>query len=550
MSSRSFLKRSKSLWLGPASAALVTIAAMPTASLSAQESPTFIDRVDVKVVNVETVVTDKHGGRVFGLAPGDFSLRVDGVPVPIDFFTEVRGGDVLRDVGQAPGVRPVAAGQARGTSYLVFVDDFFSITTDRQQVLDALVDELAYLGQADRMAIVAWDGRGLEMLSSWSNDERELRRAFQHAATRPALGLHRLAEEHQVHFGGTPGYRSRGAFGGRLNIEERAYAARLTEQVEGTVAAASSTLRAFAEPPGRKVMLLVSGGWPFSPANAVAGNAFALAYESESRGGSDLYRPLVETANLLGYSLYPVDAAGLERTSGIDASFASPRTTQLGDLQFYREWEHHTSLQFLAETTGGQALLDGQRGRPLELVYEDTRSFYWLGFVPQRAWDDGQHEIEIVVTRPGLEARSRTGFTDLSRSQEVAMTIESALLFGHAASEGELAVELGLPYKKGWGKVEVPLTLLIPADAVALLPIGEGEVGARLELRVAVMDSRGHRSEIPNVQIEVRRRTSDKDGTIVYETALRMRDRSHEMVIAVYDPATGGLLSTRAAITL
>ena len=46
---------------------------------AASQSPEpFGEVIDVRVVNVEVVVTDRDGNRVAGLQPGDFRLRVDG----------------------------------------------------------------------------------------------------------------------------------------------------------------------------------------------------------------------------------------------------------------------------------------------------------------------------------------------------------------------------------------------------------------------------------------------------------------------------------------
>src|SRR5688572_1655329 len=54
----------------------------------------FGEVLDVRVVNVEVVVTDKDGERVRGLGAKDFRLKVDGQEVPIDFFSEILGGAV------------------------------------------------------------------------------------------------------------------------------------------------------------------------------------------------------------------------------------------------------------------------------------------------------------------------------------------------------------------------------------------------------------------------------------------------------------------------
>src|SRR5262245_55136110 len=60
-----------------------------------QQPPTFGEEVDVRVVNVEVVVTDRDGHRVPGLNPADFLLRVDGKEVPIEYFSEIQEGRTI-----------------------------------------------------------------------------------------------------------------------------------------------------------------------------------------------------------------------------------------------------------------------------------------------------------------------------------------------------------------------------------------------------------------------------------------------------------------------
>ena len=58
----------------------------------------FEEVIDVRVIHVETVVT-RRGEPVHGLDADDFVLEVDGEPVPIEYFTEVRGGLSLVPAG-------------------------------------------------------------------------------------------------------------------------------------------------------------------------------------------------------------------------------------------------------------------------------------------------------------------------------------------------------------------------------------------------------------------------------------------------------------------
>ena len=65
------------------------------------------------------------------------------------------------------------------------------------------------------------------------------------------------------------------------------------------------------------------------------------------------------------------------------------------------------------------------------------------------------------------------------------------------------------------------------------------------------MDKRGNRSDIPNIPIEVRRHSQAEDGEpIVYETSLRMRNTSHDLVVSVYDVASGQIISATAELAL
>ncbi len=516
----------------------------------------FGDQIEVRVVNVEVVVTDKQGNRVAGLQPRDFVLRVDGKDVPVEYFSEVRGGQAIAAGAAAeesplPGLPSLAPGSPVGTSYLVFIDDFFSIAPRRNEVLRALKGQLTQLGPDDRMAIVAYDGRELEMLSTWSNSERTLSRALDQAVGRQALGFQRLSElrsfdtTSRLHatMGVVPGPRS--TFGTQLNLEEISYAQRLAGQVERVVSAAVSTLRGFAAPPGRKVMLLLAGGWPASPADFAINNPNRPIVSRDVPRGEDLLRPLTDTANRLGYTLYPVDVPGVEG-SGPDASMGGPQDVGLN----LREQEIHASLQLIANETGGKALLNSLRESVLPDVTADTRSYYWLGFTPTWQRNDARHEVAVEVTRPGLRVRSRDSFLDLSRKTEVSMLVESAMLFGSAPGATQLPMQVGKPVRAGRREIEVPLSLAIPADGITTVPI-EGKNVAELELRVAAVDVDGNRSSIPVIPLRVTLDgVSETAGKFLrYDTKVRLRRIGQHLIVAIFDPLSNRILTAEADVT-
>lgn len=546
--------------------AAILLTALPVAGAPAQQAPAeappplFGEEIDVRVVNVEAVVTDRRGIRVTGLGPGDFRLIVDGEEVPVEFFTEVHGGQAVAraqpgEAGEAPapvqGLPSLAPGSPVGTSYLVFIDDYFSLAARRNEVLRGLKEELSRLGPEDRMAVVAFDGGRPAMLSSWSSSASTLSRALDEAMLRPSHGAARLAEirlfestRDLVPGSSPPGLSgSRAAFSQRLDIDELAFVEQVSGQVERAVGAAVVTLRSFAAPPGRKVMLLLSGGWPMSPAEYVINNPNRPILERRLLKGDDLVRPLVETANRLGYTIYPVDVPGLQAGGGT-AEFSRPRQPGI-DL---REQEVHASLEHVAGRTGGRALLNSARLEALDVVESDTRSYYWLGFTPRWEGDDESHKVQVEVTRRGLNVRTRDSFLDLSRETERTMMVESAMLFGNSPASVPMPIQVGTPERSGRREMEVPISLGIPVQAITLVPLGEEWV-AELELRVVAVDARGQRSEIVGLPVQVRLKEQPKgEGFLRYDTRLKLRRIAQDLVITLFDPVGGGILAAEAQV--
>ena len=226
-----------------------------------------------------------------------------------------------------------------------------------------------------------------------------------------------------------------------------------------------------------------------------------------------------------------------------EAPIASP----VGET-FVRENNAQYALQFVARETGGKALLNAGRLESLARAATDTRSYYWLGFVPDWQGDDSRHEVDVQVLRPGLTVRSRAGYLDFSRQREVSMAVESVLLFGAGPNVQNLRLEVGAPKKTGLNTMQVTLRMAVPADGLTLLPL-DGKRVAELELRVAAIDDKGGRSDIPVLPIRLVVDSEPKPGQLaVYQTALELRRTRNRIVVALYDPAAGAIWSTTAEV--
>lgn len=502
----------------------------------------FGEEIDVRVVNLEVVVEDRSGNRVHGLEADDFRIFVDGVEVDVDYFTEILEN---RPVESRDGEVPPAIGDGDSvpTNYLLFVDDDHTHVTFRKPVIRGFGRQLANLGLRDQVAVVVQSRRRLQVLSPFTTDRRQTRDALAALERgRPFGGLlrsprlidqSRFAENREgVQVLGARVAEDLTSVAADLpfaamdlpSAASEARAESRARDLEFSVTAVSSTMRSLEAPAGRKVLLLVAGDWPVGSFR-LAGQGIGL------RSDWNILDALVDTANVLGYTVYPVDQQ--KRPS-------------------LMRWQN---LRQMAEQTGGRAFMAGANLRALGRASEDTSNYYWLGFVPDYRRDDRAREVEVELRRPGLRVRSRRGYVDLSRRAEADMETQGRLLFPddtRTNDEPALRVEFGQPEPTGpfRRKMLVPVTVHIPVGHFPVFPF-EGRFLARLELRFAVVDRNGQQARIPVIPLRLAGRTQPAPEAVVpYDTVLTLRRRSHDILVSVHDPVSRQTVSARAEVSL
>jgi VWFA-related protein len=155
--------------------------------------------------------------------------------------------------------------------------------------------------------------------------------------------------------------------------------------------------------PGRKIILWVSPGWPLLSGPGI---------ELDAKQQNQIFATIVGLSTQLRQSritLYAVDPLG--SSEGISRTFyyrsflkgvGKPSQVNIGDL----------SLQVLAIQSGGLALSSNNDVTALlEQCVADTNAYYELSFKPATADHPNEyHALDVVVTKPGLVARTRTGY--------------------------------------------------------------------------------------------------------------------------------------------
>jgi len=350
--------------------ALLTFALLQAQAPGPQtQLPIF--RTGVDVVEIDVTVLDKDRHPVKGLTADDFTILDRGKPQPIVAFSAV---DVPPPVSySAPWMREapidvVSNVENRRLVTIVMDDAYTEFNPDNgkraKQIARNAVDEL---GPADLAAVVfTFMGRS----QNFTSDRSRLLAAIDSYLPKqrggepplPCFGPHQPTQR-------------------KCDIETL-----------GGVAEALS-----GAPPGRKVVVLISGGRAFSFGGPGA-------TENETPDLSKLFRNL-QRANV---TVYAFDARGLLPPGGMSAEsqrLPDP-TTPSSSLT------ENESLYTFAASTGGRAIAntnDPQSHVPD--VFRESSTYYFIGF--RAATDSNEkllRKIDVRVNRPAVQVQTRNGY--------------------------------------------------------------------------------------------------------------------------------------------
>ncbi|HEV2854376.1 MAG TPA: VWA domain-containing protein [Thermoanaerobaculia bacterium] len=197
------------------------------------------------------------------------------------------------------------------------------------------------------------------------------------------------------------------------------------------------------------------------------------------------------------------------------------------------------SLQFLADSTGGRAILDANEFLPdLGRMHEDSASFYSLGFTPAHNGDGREHKLEVKVKRPGTRLRYRQTYRDKTAVEKVVDRTFAALYYGIEDNPLDITVEIGEQAPGPSGTVAVPIRLKIPLFKLAILNRDETFQGA-LKLFVITRSQDGGTSPVRQVAVPLqipRKEVLRAMGQFyVYTLTLQLQPGEQQVAVAVRD---------------
>jgi VWFA-related protein len=612
--------------------------AAPTAPPAAPQI--FGEAVEVNVVNVEVHVTDKNGNRVTDLRKGDFELLEDGKPVEISNFETV-SGTVPRGSGaasQVPGGAPssasapavppapgapaatAAASPEDAWSLVVYFDNQNIRPASRTRAIQQLREFLTrQLAPGDRVMLVTND-LGLHIRLPFSSDPAAIARALDGLGKLTARGDAITVERRQAFQNvvtiQTDSLAQPNPVPCPHNIAAPAhsYAASRRQEVLHTLGSLTLLVNSLSGVPGRKAVLHVSDGIPFTPGEevfqllveicggsrassgigktamvgAMANNAEdgspSLGYDADaSERALQIY-----DSTTLGPDSYqaasqgPMDAQSYSVAKNLQTLAAHANAHQVtlytlqpglhapdasnGDLgpedRFFQfpaigtalRLNNRDSLQLLADETGGRAILDANDFLPdLSRVREDALSFYSLGFTPAHSGDGREHQIEVKVKRPGLRLRYRQSYRDKTPLEKIVDRTFSALLYGIEDNPLDISVEIGEQTPGTSGLVAVPVRLRIPLFKLAILNRDEAFQGS-LKLFVITRNPAGGTSPMRQVAVPLNIPRKDVLRAMgqfyVYNLTLQLQPGEQQVALAVRDEIASTTSFLSRAITV
>jgi VWFA-related protein len=510
----------------------------------------FAERIEVSVVELEVLVTDRNGLPIEGLSREAFTLYEDGRRVEITAFEELRR---QRAVAPAPTASPVAAGslplpvEGADAAYLaIWVDVAALDPLHRNRVMAKIRDEAA-AGRFDGywIAVAAFD-RDIEVLQPFTSDAGAVTAALDSLKERAGNPLIRQREGRRL----VPELRQiideLGCDAGKYAAAARAHdhSAERSHEIEGSLRALGEFVNSLGGLPGDKDLLVLSEGLAIRPGEELFGligewcNDHRLQLEGQTLPGIAALDRLASLASQRRARLHFVDASGLAAYAPHDVVEAGAASSAVPEL-VRRSNEREVPL-VLAERTGGQAVLDAnEAGAAVSRLLESSGHRYRLVYAPAREGDARDHALRVDVDRRGALVRHRRIHRDRSTAMRLADRTLGTLWYEFDHNPLGITVSFGTPEPSTPGIHHLPVRLGIPLDRLSLVPDGDHRSG-RIEVFAASRDAKGRRSAPLRVALPIRVPASAASGGAVeHVLRLTLRDGTTKVAITVYDTLAG-----------
>jgi VWFA-related protein len=325
------------------------------------ERPSTAEPAEGRRISLDVVVTDKSGAPISGLEQQDFNLLDDKQPQKVISFAAF-------DDTNAATAPP---------QQLIFVIDsvntpYTTMAMERQQIEKFLHGSGPQLPVPASFVFFTETSTGIEPQASRDTNE-----------------LANILDANQA------GFRAVGRSAGFYGAAER---------VELSIRALGQLITYEAKQPGRKLVIWISPGWALLSSARV---------DLTAKQQEMLFNTVVQLSGRLRQArmtLYSIDPLGMS-DAGSGRTFYYKEFLK-GVPSANKVENGNLALQVLAAQSGGRVLNSSNDiTKLLASCVTDAKAYYTLSFDAPRADHANEyHSLELTVAKPGLTARTRTGY--------------------------------------------------------------------------------------------------------------------------------------------
>ena len=451
-------------------------------------------KVAVNLVLVDVMAIDKEGQTVLDLNIDDFEVYEDGKRIDINSleFINFQKLDLPIQEGEKD--------KTRAKRFFVLFDSINTIQRmldrSKPQIIKELMDLIQSGGEIEVSQMS--EDSGIQVLQNFTSDREQIVQAVNEASG--SIWVERATDDLYIPkiFDKEEPSGKRGKYVSHLGkvmnqTAREMYQFNMRHRFESSLSNLLSYMNKIKDYPGRKSVLLLSGGFPelifekFAPIEDLVeykkkdleGNIansditaakimdpFKVLQKGNRRYEDDIFDNLIQFANSYNISFYTLDPDNYLRYVLPDMTFDN--YDNISDIAKIKQNEL-ANLRDLALKTGGAALQGSNKFDNFQkYVNRDLKSYYELSYYPKRKKADGKyHKIQVKVTRPDVKIRFRKGYYDFTDEQR------ESLLFASSSSNPDLFKQIQfqartVPFVSSKGKYKLWINMALPVQDLIL----------------------------------------------------------------------------------
>lgn len=506
------------------------------ASLLSAQSQQYIESLEIRLHNLDAVVTDREGRPVKGLSREDFVILENGVPQEItnfSFYESSASTSSLPGAVDAPAPPPETIAPAR--HYVFFIDEMAIQYSARKKLKDSASLIVRSMRPGDAASIVRPSGAA-KIVQDYTGDmsvvERTLGKAIDDCKLRltaPALREFQMFRR-ALETASTPNERI---------AAKRLYAEGTQARVEQRLGQIRALVTSMAGLDGKKILVLITSGLSAQPgreaysfdeqvglteapkpaegvpdAGAVESmgpmarlnldieefrrSRTAPSWKGMHRISATDLRPQIDSIartaaaeGVIIYALEPEVPLQLNFSRGAESP---PDPNQPGTSvpvvppEMFNQLLTYQgeTLTSMTEKTGGKWFRGiGAIDDTFRQVTQDLEVYYSLAYRARGDDAVAPRKVKVVVKdRPELQVRTRTEVIHRSAARDMSDRVLAELVHPRGVDDLKMTVKADSPKRKGRA-YEIPVEIVIPMDRITFVHSSDGRYRARVAVHYA-----------------------------------------------------------------